>query len=263
MSASVLDALLDAANRTVRELRSRRAVIEAAALSAPVPVSWRGVLAPATVAVVAEVKRRSPSSGAIAPSLDAAAQARAYQAGGAGAVSVLTEHEHFGGSIRDLEIVRSSVGIPILRKDFIIDPVQVAESRATGASAVLLIVRALDSLQMTDLAACARDWGLGRLIEVHDERELELALQLAPESVGVNSRDLATLEVHRGVHERVIPLVPSGIAVVAESGLRDRADVERVAGWGADAVLVGTAVSAASHPESAVRALTGVERHGR
>jgi indole-3-glycerol phosphate synthase len=215
------------------------------------------------VAVVAEVKRRSPSKGEINPALAPAEQARAYAAGGAAAISVLTEPAHFGGSTADLETVRGAVALPLLRKDFIVDPVQVAEARAAGASAVLLIARALPPERLGELADAARHWRLEPLIEVRSEGELRCAIDARAGVIGVNSRDLETLEIDRGVTEHLLPLIPEGCVAIAESGVRTAHEVEWAAAAGADAVLVGTAVSAAADPEAAVRELTRVRRVGR
>lgn len=212
------------------------------------------------VAVIAEVKRRSPSAGPIAEQLDPVGHAVAYRSGGAAAVSVLTEGPHFGGSLNDLAAVAAAVDIPVLRKDFIIDELQVMEARVHGASAVLLIVRALDQVALRDLSQTVGDLGLGCLIEVHSLGELDRALAVEPELVGVNARDLETFELDLVSMEPVLRAIPPGVIAVAESGLATRSDVERVAAWGADAVLVGTAVSSAREPEWAVRALTGVPR---
>jgi indole-3-glycerol phosphate synthase len=210
--------------------------------------------------VIAEIKRRSPSAGAIAESLDPVEHAVAYQRGGASAVSVLTEGPHFGGSLADLTAVVSAVEVPVLRKDFIIDEVQLLEARIHGASAVLLIVRALDQATLVDLRQTAEDLGLACLVEVHTLGELDRALAVNPELVGVNARDLETFELDLAHVEPALRAVPPGVVAVAESGMSTREDVERAAAWGADAVLVGTAMSAARQPEAAVRALTGVER---
>ncbi len=183
--------------------------------------------------------------------------------GGARAISVLTDEAHFGGSVADLESVRRAVPTPILRKDFIIDPVQLTESRAAGASAVLLIVRAVDPVQLVELAEVAQELGLARLVEVHTVSELDRALALEPETVGVNSRDLDTFQVDVNRIKAVLQEIPADVVAVAESGLHRRRDVERVARWGADAVLVGTALVRARDPAAAVRQLTGVPRHPR
>jgi len=216
-----------------------------------------------SVALIAEVKRRSPSSGAIRENADAMALARQYVEAGAAAISVLTEAQHFGGSLEDLMQVARSVRVPTLRKDFVVDPIQVFEARAAGASAVLLIARALTDEQLQSLSALARQIGLEPLIEVHALNELARALAAEPAAIGVNARDLETLVVDPYVVGKVLPAVPAGIPAVAESGLKVRADVERVATTGADAVLVGTALAGAQDPAAAVKALLGVKRRER
>lgn len=215
------------------------------------------------VSVIAEVKRRSPSAGEIAPNLDAAAHASAYVAGGAAAVSVLTEPTFFGGTMGDLEQIREAVSVPILRKDFILDPVQLYEARAARASAVLLIVRILPEGQLRSLAEQAHDLGLATVVEVHDEKELDQALEHAPETVGVNARNLETFEVDPATLQQVLGRIPSEVIALAESGMSSRNDVERAASWGADAVLVGTAVASAVDPAGGVRDLSGVARRPR
>ena len=215
------------------------------------------------VAVIGEVKRRSPSSGAIREQADAVELARAYADAGAAAISVLTEPERFGGSIEDLLRVARQVGLPTLRKDFIVDPIQVYEARAVGAAAVLLIVRALDDALLTSLSELAHGLGLATLVEVHNESELARALAVRPSMIGVNARDLETLAITPGVVDQLLPMVPAGLPAVAESGIRTRSDVERVAAAGADAILVGTAVAGSGDPGGALRELVGVTREGR
>jgi indole-3-glycerol phosphate synthase len=215
------------------------------------------------VAIVAEVKRRSPSRGAINPGLDAGAQAEAYARGGAAAISVLTEPDAFGGSDADLREVRRRLSIPVLRKDFHVHPVQLVEAQALGASAALLIVRALSPDDLPLLTREAGTLGLETLVEVRDEWELERALAAGAAVIGVNSRNLETLEVDPRRAERVLRLVPADRIAVAESGMRARDDVIDAARWGADAVLIGSALSAAAEPADAVRALRGVPRGGR
>lgn len=217
----------------------------------------------ATVGVIAEVKRRSPSQGAIRPDLDPAHSARGYERGGAAAVSVLTEKRHFGGSLEDLERVRAAISLPVLRKDFIINEVQILEARIAGASAVLLIARILAPAQLAVLARFARDFKLTPLIEVHDVAELDAAFKAAPEVIGVNARDLDTLEMHPRQAEEIMRLIPSTMTLVAESGVQTRQDVERLAGAGADFILVGTSITRQDDPEQAVRALIGVRRQPR
>jgi len=254
-----LDAILAVARTRVQALKRRAADLERQAAAAP-PV--RPFQEPTdSVGVIAEVKRRSPSQGDIRPDLDPVQHARAYVRGGAVAVSVLTDAAHFGGSIEDLKHVASAVPVPVLRKDFILDELQIIEARAAGASAVLLIVRALAPDRLQALARAAAAWHLPTLIEVHSSAELEPALAAAPGAIGVNARDLSTFAVDLRAAEAVIRDVPGHIAVVAESGIESRGDVERVAAAGADFVLVGTSVARRANPELAVRDLVGVKRH--
>jgi indole-3-glycerol phosphate synthase len=212
------------------------------------------------VAVVAEIKRRSPSKGWIKPGLAAADTARAYEAGGAAAVSVLTEPKHFGGSVDDLIAARDNITIPVLKKDFHIEPIQLLEARALGASAALLIARALSPDELRRLALAARDLALEVLIEVRDEEELARAMECDPSMIGVNNRNLETLAIDAAMSERLIGMIPRTVVAVMESGVTSRADVERAARIGADAVLVGSAMSAADDATAAVKALTGVPR---
>ncbi|HQR25936.1 MAG TPA: indole-3-glycerol phosphate synthase TrpC [Nocardioides sp.] len=208
--------------------------------------------------VIAEVKRRSPSKGALADIADPAALAAAYARGGAAAISVLTEERRFGGTLADLQAVRAAVAVPVLRKDFVVEPYQVLEARAAGADLVLLIVAALDDDLLRRLHADARELGLTVLVETHDEREVERALVLGAELVGINARNLKTLEVDPGLFARLAPLVPADRVLVAESGIGRPGDVSRVVGLGARAVLVGEALVRDGDPEAAVRAMTGL-----
>ena len=222
----------------------------------PLAASLQG----ANIRVIAEVKRASPSKGAIAPGLDAAAQARAYAAGGAAAVSVLTEPSRFGGALEDLAAAAAAVRLPVIRKDFLVHPVQLWEAAACGASAALLIVRALAPEALIRMVAEAPICGLELLVEVRNEAELERALDAGAQVIGVNNRDLESLVIDPDTARRMIPLIPRPCVAVAESGMATRADVELVAPAGADAVLVGSAVSQAADPTLAVRALASVPR---
>lgn len=226
--------------------------------------SFAAALARSDVAVIAEIKRRSPSKGALDDTLDAGVRAAQYSLGGAAALSILTEPSEFGGSLDDLAAARRSVAIPLLRKDVIVDEVQLLEARLAGASAVLLIARALRPHLFFALAAAARSIGLDLLLEVRDEAELERALGVPDGVIGVNNRNLETLAIDDRVSERLLRLVPPGRTAVYESGIQDADGVRRAAALGADAVLVGSALSVASSPEDAVRRLTGVPRseHG-
>jgi indole-3-glycerol phosphate synthase len=255
--------ILATTRQRVAGLRASRDALRLAAERAAAPPPFADALRGDAVAVIAEVKRRSPSAGAIAQRLSPGAHARAYSAGGASAISVLTDEVYFGGSLADLDAVREAVALPLLRKDFILDELQLYEARAHGASAVLLIVRALEPLRLRDLAQAARELGLAPLVEVHHRDELDRALAVEPGAVGVNARDLDTFRVEMERMEPILRAVPAGVTAIAESGLRRRPDVERVAAWGADAVLIGSAFAAAADPEGAVRGCTGVARRGR
>ena len=210
--------------------------------------------------VIAEVKRKSPSKGELADIPDPAALATAYAAGGAAAISVLTEQRRFGGSLDDLVAVRAAVDTPVLRKDFIVTSYQLVEARAAGADLALLIVAALDDDDLRRLHDEARELGLTVLVEVHDEDETERAVALGAELVGVNARNLKTLAVDDDTFGRLAPLVPEDRVLVAESGISGPDDVTRFVGQGARAVLVGEALVRDGDPTGAVRAMTGVQR---
>lgn len=210
--------------------------------------------------VIAEVKRKSPSKGELADIPDPAVLAAAYAAGGAAAISVLTEQRRFGGSLEDLVAVRSAVDTPILRKDFIVTSYQLVEARAAGADLALLIVAALDDADLRRLHDEARELGLTVLVEVHDEAETERAVALGAELVGVNARNLKTLAVDNDTFGRLAPLVPEDRVLVAESGISGPDDVARFVGEGARAVLVGEALVRDGDPTAAVRTMTGVKR---
>jgi indole-3-glycerol phosphate synthase len=255
---TTLDTILAVTRQRVAELQPQARELERRAATRE-PRPFAAALGGPSVGVIAEVKRRSPSAGAIAMALDPAAHARAYAEGGAVAVSVLTDEAHFGGSLDDLERVAAAVAIPVLRKDFILDDLQLLEARAAGASAVLLIVRALTPARLRHLADAARGLALGTLVEAHTAEELDRALAVAPTAVGINSRDLSTFVVDLRAAEMLLPRVPAAIPAIAESGIETRADVERFARSGADLVLVGSAVARAE-PRASVQALCGVPR---
>ena len=242
---------------------SQQREIERAAGLATERASFAKALTRAHVAVIAEVKRRSPSKGTIRETISAEKQARAFEQGGAAAISILTEPAHFGGSLEDLESARDRVSIPLLRKDFHSHPIQLFEARARGASAALLIARALSPTSLRQMMTVANELLIEPLVEVRTEAELMLALELGARVIGINSRDLETLEVDAEVPRRLLPLVPHGVIAIAESGVESVQDVAARAEWGADAVLIGSALSASDDPESAVRALTQVPRSQR
>jgi indole-3-glycerol phosphate synthase len=205
--------------------------------------------------VIAELKRRSPSGGVLRPDLDAVAVAEAYEAAGAVAVSVLTDGPDFGGSLDDLVAVRGAVEVPVLRKDFVVAPVQVAEARVAGADWVLLIAVVFDDAELEEVIDAARRCGAGALVEVHTDSDLDRALGAGAECIGVNNRDLTTLGTDLATFARLRSRIPAGVVTVAESGVHDAADVTRLVGEGADAVLVGEALMRAANPASALAAM--------
>jgi len=207
------------------------------------------------VQLIAEVKRSSPSKGALAQIADPAALARSYAEGGAAAISVLTEQRRFNGSLADLAAVRAAVDIPVLRKDFMVDEYQFWEARAYGADIVLLIVAALDQPTLVDFLALASELGMTPLVEVHDEAETERAVSAGAQVIGVNARNLKTLEVDRAVFTRLAPLIPAGCIRIAESGVRSALDVVEYGRAGADAVLVGEALVTGDDPRASAQAM--------
>lgn len=267
---TVLDDIVDGVREDVAERRSLVSLDELKDMAAnlPAPRDVAAVLGDDGVAVIAEVKRASPSRGALADIADPAELARDYEAGGAHCISVLTEQRRFGGSLADLADVRAAVDIAVLRKDFIITSYQLWETRAFGADMVLLIVAALDQEALVSLHERAQSLGLSVLVEVHDEEEIARALDAGATIIGVNARNLKTLEVDRGVFARVACRIPDRCIKVAESGVRDPHDLIVYAEAGADAVLVGESLVTGKDPRSAVRDLVTAGshpalRHGR
>lgn len=248
----------------VEDLRRQAAAITKVAQAVSRPGNaLAGALRQSHVAVIAEVKRKSPSKGTINAGLSAVEQARAYAKGGAAAISVLTEPNHFDGSVDDLAAVAAAIDVPALKKDFHIDPIQLVEARAHGATAALLIVRAVPPHRLAEMLSMARSLALETIVEIRDQEELRLALDLGATIIGINNRNLETLEIDPATSERLLPLVPPSIIAIAESGMSTRADVERVAALGADAVLVGSSLSAAKDPAALVKELSSVRRSSR
>jgi len=241
-----------------RQATTSEADLRAALADVDPPRDPMAQLRGAGSSVIAEVKRRSPSKGDLAEIPDPATLARHYAAGGAAAISVLTEERRFAGSLDDLRAVRAAVDTPLLRKDFVVEPYQVVEARAAGADLVLLIVAALPGDALQSLYDHARELGLTALVEVHDEPETERAVAVGAGLVGVNARNLKTLDVDPATFGKLAPLLPGDVVKVAESGIAGPADVRRFVGEGADVVLVGEALVQDGDPEGAVRALTGV-----
>lgn len=211
------------------------------------------------LSVIAEFKRRSPSKGDIAPGADVATQVSAYERGGAAALSVLTDQRHFGGNLEDLRAARTAASLPIIRKDFIVEPYQLYEAAVNGADAVLLIVRALNDKELASLYSEARALDLDCLVEVHDAEELERALEVDAEVIGINNRDLDEQRVDIQTTYELMPDVPAGKTVVAESGISGREELMELERVGVDAVLIGGALMTAPDPELKTRELTGVD----
>jgi indole-3-glycerol phosphate synthase len=249
---SFLDQILARKRAEVAERRAALPDRELAARAAAAPpsrpfeasLSFRG----GPVRIIAEVKRASPSAGGIDPGLDAPAQARRYAAGGAAAISVLTDGPGFGGSLDDLRAVRAAVDLPLLRKDFVLDRYQLLEARAAGADAALLIVAALDDDLLRRLLAGCGELGLAALVEVHDAAEAEAAVRAGARMVGVNNRDLRTFVVDLAASERILPALPEGVKGVAESGVKTARDALRLRRAGASNLLVGEALVRAPDP---------------
>ena len=260
---SVLDEILEGV-RADLAARQRSVSLERLKEVASQTASPRDALAALSgddVAVIAEVKRASPSKGALAAIADPATLAMDYEAGGARVISVLTEPRRFGGSLEDLAAVREAVNVPLLRKDFVISSYQLWEARSRGADMVLLIVAALEQNALVSLVERAVSIGMVPLVEVHTEQELDRALDSGARVIGINARNLATLKVDRGVFSRLAPRVPDGIIKVAESGVRGPHDLLAYAAAGADAVLVGESLVTGKDPRSAVADLVTAGSH--
>jgi indole-3-glycerol phosphate synthase len=258
---SVLDEILAAKRAELALLQESeaRGTLRRAALDAPPARDFAGALRrpDGRLAVVAEIKRRSPSKGDLAPGLDPPVVAKAYETGGAAALSVLTDRPFFGGSVDDLQMARAAVEIPALRKDFTIDETQVYETRVIAADAVLLIVAALtDDGLLTGLRELAEEVGIVALVEAHDDAELDRALAAGASIVGVNARDLGTFGEDLGLSERLADRIPGEVTAVAESAIRAPADAERMAEAGYDAVLVGEALVRSDDPTELVDAMS-------
>ncbi|MCL6515551.1 indole-3-glycerol phosphate synthase TrpC [Alicyclobacillus sp.] len=252
-----LERILETKREEVRRLRPRAAELRERAQAMPPCRGFARAIAEAPgLAVIAEVKRASPSKGLIAPVFHPAATAAVYERAGAAAISVLTDEVYFQGSIADLMAVRDRVRLPVLRKDFILDEVQVDEARAAGADAILLICAALSKERLRELAAYGRSLGLDTLIEVHDVHELDAALAAEPSVLGVNNRDLRTFEVSLETTRIVLSQVPAGTLVIGESGVHTAEDAARMAAYGARGILVGESLMRAGGEDEVAERLT-------
>ncbi len=260
---TTLEQILATTRAGLPALQPRRRELERRAAAAPVRPAFLGGWDPSRLALIAEVKRRSPSAGTISAGLDPVSHARAYAAAGASAISVLTDGPFFGGSLGDLEQVAAAVTVPLLRKDFILDEVQILEARVAGASAVLLIVRALPLPRLRQLLAFSRDLGLEALVEAHDAAELALALETDARYLGVNSRNLDSFAIDVDAAWTLLSRIPADRVAIAESGMASEADVRRAADAGADGVLIGTALSGATDPSGLACVVSSMSRQGR
>jgi indole-3-glycerol phosphate synthase len=252
---SVLDSIIEGVREDLAARRLPLSKLHEALEQAPAPIAPNFPLH--EMSVIAEVKRKSPSKGDLAQIPEPAKLAAQYQEAGAAAVSVLTEKRRFNGSLEDFDAVRKEISLPMLRKDFMVDEYQFYEARAHGADLVLLIVAGLSKSQLSDYFALASELGMKSLIEVHTNDELEAAIEINPEIVGINSRNLKTLEVDPAAFKELIPRIPNGLIKVAESGISSRSDVLFAQESGANVILVGEALVKAGDPISSMRDLLG------
>lgn len=262
---SVLDDIIVGVREDLKEREDRLPLSSLKEIEATVPEAKDALGAlrgrDGAVNIISEVKRSSPSKGRLAAIPDPAALASLYEAGGASVVSVLTEQRRFGGSLADLDAVRAAVDIPVLRKDFIVTPYQIHEARAHGADLVLLIVAALEQNVLVSLLERTRSLGMEALVETHSRLEALRALDAGASIIGVNARNLKTLEVDRSTVEQVIDVIPQEVVAVAESGVATAHDVFEYAKWGADAVLVGEALVTSGDPRSSIQDMVSAGQH--
>lgn len=258
-AAPILERILESRRAAIAELKASgmAAGLPQSVAAAPAPRDFRLALRRSGVALIAECKERSPSGGLLQRPYDPVRLAQRYAANGAAAISVLTEPEFFGGSLDHLQAVRAAVDVPVLCKDFIIDPIQVLAARAVGADAVLLIVGVLDDGALRDLQALATRLSMQVVVEVHSEEELDRALRADAMIIGINNRDLTKMKTERETTVRLRPLIPAGRVVISESGIESRADVDELGRLGVDAVLVGESLLRAADLEAKVRELSG------
>lgn len=257
---TILDTLVETARQRVERRRAELPLetLESERRHAEPPRGFAAALAREPgISLIAEFKRRSPSAGEIRPGATVEEVTAAYETGGAAALSVLTEESGFGGSLADLAAARSATALPILRKDFTVDRYQLHEAAAAGADAVLLIVAALADTELAALHSEASDIGLDCLVEVHDQAELERALAIEPQLIGINNRDLTDFNVDVGTTFELLGRIPDGVVTVSESGIAEREQVAELERAGVDAVLVGETLMRAPDPEIACRVLTG------
>ena len=262
---SVLDDIIAGVREDLKEREDRVPLARIKEIEAQIPEAKDALGAlrnrDGAVKIISEVKRSSPSKGALAAIPDPAALASTYEAGGASVISVLTEQRRFNGSLADLDAVRAAVDIPILRKDFIVTPYQIHEARAHGADLVLLIVAALEQNVLVSLLERTRSLGMEALVETHSRLEALRAMEAGASIIGVNARNLKTLEVDRSTVEQVIDVIPQDVVAVAESGVANAHDVFEYAKWGADAVLVGEALVTSGDPRASIQDMVSAGQH--
>ena len=262
---SVLDDIIAGVRQDLKEREDRVPLARIKEMETQVPEAKDALGAlrnrDGAVKIISEVKRSSPSKGALAAIPDPAALASTYEAGGASVISVLTEQRRFNGSLADLGAVRAAVDIPILRKDFIVTPYQIHEARAHGADLVLLIVAALEQNVLVSLLERTRSLGMEALVETHSRLEALRAMEAGASIIGVNARNLKTLEVDRSTVEQVIDVIPQDVVAVAESGVANAHDVFEYAKWGADAVLVGEALVTSGDPRASIQDMVSAGQH--
>jgi indole-3-glycerol phosphate synthase len=258
-AAPILERILESRRAAIAALKASGAEsgLSESVAAAPAPRDFRQALRRTGVALIAECKERSPSGGLLQRPYDPVRLAQRYAANGAAAISVLTEPEFFGGSLDHLQAVRAAVDVPVLCKDFIIDPIQVLAARAVGADAVLLIVGVLDDGALRELQALATRLSMQSVVEVHSEDDVDRALRAEATIIGINNRDLTTMKTDRETTARLRPLVPAGRVVISESGIESRVDVDELRRCGVDAVLVGESLLRAADLEAKVRELSG------
>lgn len=257
---SVLDSIIEGVREDLAARRLSLSQIQERLSQAPPVIDAHRPLLASSMSIIAEVKRASPSKGTLAEIANPVDLARRYEDAGAAVISVLTERRRFGGSLSDLEAVRAGVSIPLLRKDFMIDEYQFYEARAAGADVVLLIVAALSKSQLRDYYDLATELGMAVLVEVHTRDEVEDALEIEPRIIGVNARNLKTLEIDLAAFTQLIPEIPESIIRVAESGISERSEVEIAQAAGARAILVGETLVRAGDPKAKIDALLGTSR---
>jgi len=256
-TAPILDRIIESRHAWVKELKARQSAGDVVLADAPALRDFRAALTRGGVALIAECKQRSPSGGVLQATYDPVGLAQRYATNGAAAISVLTEPDFFGGSPEDLQAVRSAVEVPVLCKDFIIDPIQLAAARGAGADAVLLIAAILDDDDLLAFNEQAELLGMDVVVEVHDEVQLGRALDIEPEIIGINNRDLTRMRTDKTITARLRPLIPRDCTVISESGIDSRADIDELARLGINAALVGESLLRASDLEAKVRELAG------